>query len=210
MAVLGITLGVVSAVRPNGALDHGISAFTYLGISIPEFFWGIVLIIVFAEYLNWLPSGGQVESGAGMVEWARHLVLPCATLTLGLIAHVSRLTRSSMLDTLGSQYVQTARAKGLPERTVVFRHALRNALLPTITVLALDFGWLMGGIVVVEIVFSYPGFGRLLSFAIERHDLPLIQASVLVIASIYCVANLLADVAYAVLNPRIRYGSAIG
>jgi peptide/nickel transport system permease protein len=208
VAAIGIGLGVLAAVRQNRVIDHVISMFTYLGISVPEFFWGIILIIVFARYLNWLPSGGIGDWSQGMAAWASHLVLPVATLTFTLIAHVSRLTRSSMLETLRSNYVRHARAKGLPERTVVLRHALRNGLLPTITVLAIDVGWLIGGIVVVESVFSYPGLGRLLTFAIERHDLPLIQASILVIAAIYCFANLIADLLYAYFNPKIRYGRA--
>ncbi len=202
VAIAGIGLGVLAAVRHGGAVDHGISVITFLGISVPEFFWGIVLILVFAAYLQWLPSGGTGSPA--------HLVLPAATLTFALIAHVSRMTRSSMLEALASNYVLYARAKGLPERVVLTRHALRNALLPTITVLAIDVGWLIGGIVVVESVFSYPGLGRLLLFAIERHDLPLIQASILVVAAIYCLANLAADLLYAYFNPRIRYGSTRG
>jgi peptide/nickel transport system permease protein len=207
--IFGIGLGVLAAVRRNHFIDYAISIFTYLGVSVPEFFWGIVLIIFFARYLNWLPSGGIGALTEGFRAWASHLVLPVATLTFTLIAHVSRLTRSSMLDALRSNYVRHARAKGLPNRVVVLRHALRNSLLPTITVLALDVGWLIGGIVVVESVFSYPGLGRLLIFAIERHDLPLIQASILVIAAIYCCANLVADLLYAYFNPKIRYGRAV-
>jgi peptide/nickel transport system permease protein len=207
VAVIGIALGIVSAIRHNSTLDHGISVFTLLGISVPEFFWGIVLILVFAGYLHWLPSGGAANVSAGWSAWASHLVLPAATLTFAFIAHISRMTRSSMLETLRSPYVLFARAKGVPERVVLLRHALRNALLPTITVLAVDVGLLIGGIVVVETVFSYPGLGRLLIFAIERHDLPLIQASILVIAAIYCFANLIADLLYAYFNPKIRYGA---
>jgi len=208
VAVLGILFGVVAAVRKDGIVDHAISTFTYVGISIPEFFWGIVLIICFANYFQLLPSGGMGSFFSSPADWLAHLALPVVTLTLTLVAHVSRLTRSSMLETLNSQYVRNARAKGLSETTVVFRHALPNALMPTITVLALDIGWLIGGIVVVEMVFSYPGIGRLLMFAIERHDLPLIQASILVIALIYCLANLAADLLYALVNPKIRYGNA--
>lgn len=206
LTLVGVSLGVVAAIKHNSTLDHGISVFTFLGISVPEFFWGIVLILVFAGYLHWLPSGGAGNLSAGWGAWASHLVLPAATLTFALIAHVSRMTRSSMLETLRSPYVLFARAKGLPERVVLVRHALRNALLPTITVLAIDVGLLIGGVVVVETVFSYPGLGRLLIFAIERHDLPLIQASILVIAAIYCFANLVADLLYAYFNPKIRYG----
>lgn len=206
VAIVGIVLGVVAAVRENRFTDHAVSIFTYLGISVPEFFWGIVLIIVFARYLNLLPTSGIGDLSDGFWSWLSYLVLPAATLTFTLIAHVSRLTRSSMIETLRSNYVRNARAKGLPERTIIYRHALRNALLPTITVLAIDVGWLMGGIVVVETVFAYPGIGRLLVFAIERHDLPLIQASILIIAAIYAFANLTADLLYAFFNPKIRYG----
>ena len=208
VTVFGIGLGLWAAIRHNRAVDHGISVFTYIGISVPEFFWGIVLILLFVGYFQVLPSGGYGDLGKGVWVWVSHLILPTATLTFTLIAHVSRLTRSSMLETLNSQYVRNARAKGLPERIVLVRHALRNALLPTITVLAVDVGWLFGGIVVVETVFSYPGLGRLLVFAIERRDLPLIQSSILIVSAIYCVANLVADLLYAYFNPKIRYGRA--
>lgn len=144
VAIFGIGLGVLAALRRKHFMDYAISLFTYLGVSVPEFFWGIVLIIFFARYLNWLPSGGIGDLSDGFGAWASHLVLPVATLTFTLIAHVSRLTRSSMLDTLRSNYVRNARAKGLPNRVVILRHALRNGLLPTITVLAIDVGWLMG------------------------------------------------------------------
>lgn len=210
VTIIGIGLGILAAIRHNSAADHGISVFTFFGISVPEFFWGIVLILLFAGYLRWLPSGGAGDPTAGFGTRLSHLILPAATLTFTLIAHVSRMTRSSMLETLNSPYVLYARAKGVPRRVILTRHALRNALLPTITVLAIDVGWMIGGIVVVETVFSYPGLGRLLLFAIERHDLPLIQASILVVAAIYCVANLVADLLYTYFNPKIRYGSAAG
>ncbi|WP_029349712.1 ABC transporter permease [Bosea sp. 117] len=206
VAVFGIVLGVVAAIRQNRFTDHAVSVFSYVGVSVPEFFWAIVGIIVFARYLDWLPSGGAGNLSQGFWAWASHLVLPVLTLTFTLIAHVSRLTRSSMIETLRSNYVRNARAKGLPEGVIIRRHALRNALLPTITVLAIDVGWLLGNIVVVEAVFSYPGIGRLLLFAIERHDLPLIQAGILLIAAVYCLANLIADLLYAYFNPKIRYG----
>ena len=206
VAVVGIGLGVLAAIRAGGTIDYGVSLFTFLGISIPEFFWGIVLILVFSRSLGWLPSGGLADPGSGFATHAAHVVLPAATLAFALIAHVSRMTRSSMLGVLRSQYVRNARAKGLPERVVILRHALRNALLPTITILAMDVGWLIGGVVVAETVFAYPGIGRALIFSIERHDLPMIQASILVIAAIYCSAKLVADLLYAYFNPRIRYG----
>ena len=206
VTILGIGLGVLSAIRQNGPLDHGISMFTFLGISVPEFFWGIVFILVFSRWLGWLPAGGIPDAGSGFATVAAHIVLPSVTLAFALVAHVSRMTRSSMVDVLRSQYVRFARAKGLSERAVIWRHALPNALLPTITVLAIDVGWLIGGVVVTETVFAYPGLGRALIFAIERHDLPMIQASTLVIAAIYCCANLVADLLYAFFNPKIRYG----
>src|SRR5581483_6115140 len=135
------------------------------------------------------------------------LILPVITLTFTLLAHVARQTRSSMLDVLQSNYVRSARARGLPERVVILRHALRNALLPTITVLALDFGFLVGEIVVVETVFAYPGLGRLTIYAIQQRDLPLMQACILITSAIYILANLFADLLYAYFDPRIRYGS---
>jgi peptide/nickel transport system permease protein len=131
------------------------------------------------------------------------------TLVFGHLAHVSRLTRSTMLEVMQSPYITAARAKGLPERVVVLRHALRNALMPTVTVLALDIGRLMGGIVVIETVFAYPGLGRLLVFSIQQRDVPTLQAAIMVVAAIYALANLAADLAYAWLNPKIRYGSSV-
>ena len=206
IAVIGVGLGVVAALRHGRALDHGVSIATYLGIAVPEFFWAIVVIVIFAAWLGWLPASGYEPLSAGILIWAKHLIAPTITLVFGHLAHVSRLTRSSMIEVMQSPYVTAARAKGLPERVVVLRHALRNALLPTITVLALDFGRLMGGIVVVETIFAYPGLGRLVVFSIQNRDIPTLQAAILVVAAIYAFANLVADLLYAVLNPRIRFG----
>ena len=207
VTIIGISLGVVAAIRKNSFVDHLVSLFTYLGISVPEFFWGIVFIMLFARVLGWLPSGGYEEFHKDFGQWLAHLILPVATLTFTLIAHISRMTRSSMLETLQSQYVKMARAKGVPERVVLVRHALRNALLPTITILAIDVGWLFGGIVVVETVFTFPGLGRLLTYAISHHDLPLIQACILVITALYSLSNLAADLLYTYFNPKVRYAS---
>ena len=209
VSTLGPALGVLAAVRNGRWPDHLASIIAYVGISVPEFYWGLVLILVFGSSLHWLPTSGAVDLSAGVGDFAAHLVLPVITLTLTLLAHVSRLTRSSMLEVLDSNYVKMARARGLPERVVILRHALRNALLPTITVLAQDFGFLIGGIVAVETVFAYPGLGRLLIFSLERQDLPLMQAAILVLTSVYCLANLAADLLYGVVNPRIRYGAAV-
>ena len=206
VAAIGIWLGVYSGVRRGTKADRLISVGSYFFISVPEFFWAILAIMLFTGYLGWFPSTGYAPLSEGFWNWAKHIVLPVATLVSGLVAHVSRLTRSSMIETMQAQYIVAARAKGLPEAVVIRRHALRNALVPTITVLAIDVGLLMGGIVVVETVFSYPGLGRLLIFAIEQKDLPLIQAGILAVTAVYALANLAADLLYAFFNPRIRYG----
>lgn len=207
VVIFGIGFGAIAAIRHNRFADHTISNLSYIGISVPDFFWGILLIIIFAGFLHWLPSGGIGDWSRDPLQASKHLILPVITLAATLVAHVSRLTRSSMLETLQSHYVNYARAKGLPERVVIIRHALRNGLLPTITILAADMGWLLGGIVVVESVFAYPGLGRLLVYAVEHHDIPMIQFSVLFIGAIYCLANLIADLLYAFFNPKIRYGA---
>ena len=206
IATIGVTLGIVAALHHDKPLDHGVSILTYLGVAVPEFFWAIVVIMVFAGGLGWLPSSGYEPLASGFWVWAQHLIAPTLTLVFAHLAHVSRLTRSSMIEIMQSPYIIAARAKGLPERIIVRHHALRNALLPTITVLALDFGRLMGGIVVVETVFGYPGLGRLIVFSIQNRDLPTLQAAILVVAAIYALANLTADLLYARLNPKIRYG----
>jgi len=209
VSVLGITLGVVAAVRRGRVIDHLASGFTIVGLSVPEFFWGLLLILLFGSYLQLLPTSGYGTLDQGARSYIAHLVLPVATLTIGLLAHIARLTRSSMLEALDTAYVKAARARGLPEWAVVTRHALRNALLPTITVLAQDVGFLIGGIVAVETIFAYPGIGRLLVYALERHDLPLMEAAILVLTAVQCFANLAADLLYAFFNPQIRYGRAV-
>ncbi|WP_144184718.1 ABC transporter permease [Elioraea rosea] len=209
VAIIGIALGIHSAVHKGTLSDRLLTLLQYFFIAVPEFFWCILLILFFAAWLGWLPATGYTPlAEGGLVGWGVHLILPVFTLVSGLIAHVSRLTRSSMLETLDSGYVLAARARGVPERLVLRRHALPNALLPTVTVLAVDVGILIGGIVVVETVFAYPGLGRLLIFAIENHDVPLLMAGMMVVTTVYAVANLVADILYAFLNPRIRYGRA--
>jgi len=209
VAVVGIVLGVVSGMLRGSAIDKAISIVGYLGISVPQFFWGIVLSLVFVNSLGWFPAAGGFDPSAGVLASLPHLVLPIVTLTLTLLAHVMRQTRSSIIEELQSNYIRSARAKGLSERRILFRHALRNSLLPTITVLAHDFGWLLSSVVVVETVFSYPGIGRLLIFGVEHHDVPLIQAIVVILTAGYMLANLVADLAYSFLKPQIRYGRAV-
>jgi len=206
VVVVAIPLGTLAALRRGHLLDLAIVTATYVGISIPEFVTGLALLLILAgPSVGWFPAGGYVELSAGVVAWARHLVLPAATLTIVLLAHVVRQTRSGLAEVLTSPYIRTARLKGATEARVVVRHALRNGLLPTITVLALDLGYLMGGIIVVEEVFAYPGMGRLILYAVQNRDVPLLQICVLILASVYTLANFAADLLYALLDPRIRY-----
>jgi peptide/nickel transport system permease protein len=208
VALGGIALGLHAATHRGQPSDKVLTLAQFVLIAVPEFFWAILAVLVFASWLNLLPATGYAPLSSGIGTWAAHLVLPVLVLSFGLVAHVSRLTRSSMLEVLDSRYVLAARARGLPERRVLCRHALPNALLPAITVLAIDAGLLIGGIVVVETVFAYPGLGRLLVYAIERHDLPLLQVGMMVVTAIYALANFVAELLYAVLNPRIRVAGA--
>jgi peptide/nickel transport system permease protein len=206
VVLIAVPLGTIAALARGRLLDLAILAGTYIGISVPEFVTGLALLLVLAgPPLGWLPTSGYAELSAGLANWARHLILPAATLTIILAAHVVRQTRAGLAGVLAAPYVRTARLKGASEGRVVVRHALRNGLLPTITVLALDLGYLMGGIVVVEEVFAYPGMGRLLLFAVQNRDVPLLQMCVLILASVYALANFAADLVYAWLDPRIRY-----
>jgi peptide/nickel transport system permease protein len=202
---LSLFLGVIAAIRPNSFVDNAITVITLTGVSVPAFISGSLFIVIFAAWLNWLPSTSSLSEGEGFFHWAYVLAMPIAVLTIESLAHLTRITRSSMIEVLKTPYVRTARLKGLPKRLVVYKHALRNAMLPTVTVIAFNIGWMLGGVVLVEQVFSYPGLGSLVLFAIEQRDTPLLQASMMFVASGYCIANLLADLAYALLDPRIRY-----
>jgi peptide/nickel transport system permease protein/oligopeptide transport system permease protein len=196
-AAVGITIGVVTARWPGGALDRLSLGAAYLGISFPVYWVGLLLILLFAVTLRWLPPSGYGR--------AEYLVLPALALGSRSIAFLARVTRSSMLEVLGSDFVRTARAKGLIERTVVVRHALRNALIPVITVLGLDFGYYLTGSILTETIFSWPGLGRYVVNAISRRDLPAIQGSVLFLSVVFVAVNLLTDLAYAKADPRVAY-----
>lgn len=208
VATIGVVVGVLSGVKAGGWFDRVALVVTWLSVAMPQFFIAIVLVLLFSGHLGWLPATGYTPISAGVLNWLSHLILPVATLVVGLFAHVASLQRASMIEALGASYVRAARAKGLSERKVITRHALRNALIPTVTVLTLDLGILMGGIVVVETVFSYPGLGRLMITAVEQKDLPVLQASVLTVTVIYAFANLIADLCYLALDPRLRTGHA--
>ncbi len=201
---LSVFLGVISGLNENKFVDNAISIFTLSVVGLPEFVTGLVLINVFALGLGWFPASATAPADASLGDWIRQLILPAITATFVLMAYIVRMTRAGVIDELKKSYVRTATLKGLPRRTVIIKHVLRNALLPTITVVALSFGWLIGGLIVIENVFSYPGLGRLMTNAVERKDIPLMQAVVMVVIFFFAIANLLADVVYALLNPRIR------
>ncbi|MEX2541405.1 MAG: ABC transporter permease [Trueperaceae bacterium] len=199
-----VVLGVVAALNENRPLDNLISIASLSVVGLPEFVTGLVLIQLLAFELHILPANSSIRPDAGFIEALPMLVLPAITATLVLLAYIARLTRASVLEELQKPYVRTAALKGIPRRQVTYRHVLGNALLPTITVVAISFGWLISGLIVVENVFNYPGLGSLLTFAIDRRDLPLLQAITLVAVLGFALANLAADLLYAYLNPRIR------
>lgn len=202
---LAVGLGVLSAVRRGGLIDHAVALVSLVAVSLPEFIIGTALILVLAFRFPLLPPSSLIDPQASLWHAAPSLVLPVLTLVLALLAHMTRMTRASMLDVLEQPYVRAARLRGLRQRRVILRHALRNALLPTVGIIAINVGYLIGGIVVVETVFAYPGLGRLMVDAVNHRDVPVIQMTALVIALTYALANLAADLAYAYLNPRIRY-----
>jgi peptide/nickel transport system permease protein len=206
--VLGVGAGIVSAVRQYSLVDHISMVGALFGASIPVFWLGLMLILVFAVRFPLLPVSGRgapFGEATLLARAARHLLLPAVSLGLSRAAVVARLTRSSMLEVLRQEYVRTARAKGLHDRTVVYRHALRNALIPIVTVVGLQLGFLLGGAVIAEVVFSWPGVGRLAVDSILARDYPVVQGCVLFVASIFVVLNLSVDLLYGYLNPRIRY-----
>jgi peptide/nickel transport system permease protein len=202
---VGILLGLVAALKRNSWMDQTISIGSLAFIGLPEFVTAVILISIFSLKLGWLPAQSAIKPDASFAEAFPYLILPAITVALTSLAYIIRMTRSSTVDVLQTDYVRTANLKGLSPRKVLFTHVLRNSLLPTITVIAISVGWLIGGLIVTESVFSYPGIGRLLLYAVQRRDIPLIQSTVLLIVVIYGFANLFADILYAVLNPRIRY-----
>ena len=195
--LLGVPVGVVAAIRSRTLVDHGSMIFALLGISAPAFWLGFMLMMIFSVQLGWLPSAGYRTPA--------HLVLPAFTLGTGAMAIVARMTRSSLLEVLRQDYVNTARAKGLREMVVISKHALRNAMIPTTTVVGLSFGSLLGGAVLTEMVFAWPGLGRLIVYAIGIRDLPVVQGAVLLLALTFVLVNLAVDLIYVVIDPRVRY-----
>lgn len=204
---IAIPFGVISAVKHNSLLDRVLTVLSISGAAIPSFFLGIMLILFFAVQLQWLPSGGFTSITENPVQHFKQMIMPAFALGFTSAGLLARLVRSSMLDVLQEDFIRTAKAKGLPQRIMVVRHALRNALIPAITVIGYSLGGLLGGAVVTETVFTIPGMGRLVVQSVARRDFPVIQGAVLIIAAIYVLANLLVDVLYVYIDPRVRYGN---
>ncbi len=201
---VALPAGIISAVRSGSGLDYTVSAASQVGISMPDFWAGVMYILLFSLTLSWLPSSGYVSFGEDPLDWLRHLILPA--ITIGLISGsiITRFVRSAVLEALNQDYVRTARAKGLSEWKVVRQHVLPNAWIPIVTVVGLQLGFLMGGVVVVEVIFAWPGLGRLALTAVKDRDYTLLQGSVLYIAFMFLTINLIVDLIYARLDPRVR------
>ncbi len=206
VTITAIPLGALAALKRGTGMDLGLGLFSYLGTALPEFVTATLLLVFFAAPSQGLfPAGGFVAPWEDLGGFAAHVVLPAATLGLVLMAHISRQVRSEMSEVLSSDYIRAARLKGLTEKRVIRRHALPNSLAPAIAVISLDIGYLLGGIIVVEEIFAWPGLGRLLIYALENRDLPVIQAVTLLLAAVYALSNLLSDIVIALLDPRVRY-----
>ena len=202
---IAIPSGIIAAVRQNTVTDRAVMLFSLLGVSLPSFWVGILFIILFSVQLQWFPASGYVSVYENLFEGLRHLLLPALSLALVMAAVSARMARSSMLEVLRQDYIRTAQAKGLGRWAVVIRHGLKNAMIPVITVIGLDFGWLLGGTVVIETVFGIPGMGRLVVYSILNRDYTMVQGVILYMAVIYMLVNLLVDFIVTLMNPRIRY-----
>jgi peptide/nickel transport system permease protein len=205
--IIGVPAGIIAAVRRNSWLDRALMALSVSGAAMPSFYLAILLILLFAVTLHWLPSGGYVSITDNPVQHFKRMLMPAFSLGFAQAALLARLIRSSMLDVLREDYIRTAYAKGLAQRRVITLHALRNGLIPAITVVGSSLGALLGGAVITETVFTLPGMGQLVVQSVLRRDFPVIQGAVMVIAAIYVLANLLVDVLYIYIDPRVRYGN---
>jgi peptide/nickel transport system permease protein len=203
-SAIGVPIGILAAVRRGTWLDAALTSLATLGISVPVYILGSLLVILFSLQLGWLPSSGFTDVSRNLVEHLRKLALPAFTLGIGLSASIARMTRSSILEILGRDFVRALRAKGLPERGVIWRHVLRNAAIPVVTIIGLQLGNLMGGTVLVEALFNWPGLSTLLVSAVGQRNYPLVQGSVLTIAALFIGINVLVEIAYGLLDPRIR------
>jgi len=204
--LLGVPAGIAAAVRPNGALDRALMGGALVGVCVPNFWIALVLIYLVAVQWHWLPAMGYAPLSAGVGRNLRYMVLPALTLGFNQSALIARITRACMLEILQTDFIRTARAKGLPERTVIRWHAFRNALIPVVTVIGVTFAILIGGAIVTEVIFNIPGLGRLLISGILRRDYPVVQGAVLFITLTYVLINLLVDWSYAFIDPRVKHG----
>lgn len=202
---LSLGLGTLMGFKENSLFDYIMSSLTLAAISLPEFISGILLIFIFSVNLGLLPATSSIDPEVNPFTQISYLILPVITLSLVLIGYVARMVRATTIEVLKTNYVRTAILKGLPRHVIIFRHVLKNSLLPSITVIAMQAAWLFGGLIVVEVVFAYPGVGRLTMRALNNRDVPLIQATVIFISACYLTANVIADIFYSFLNPRIRY-----
>lgn len=200
---VSIPIGIISATKRNSIWDNATMGFALLGQSLPVFFLGVMLIWIFAGQLRWLPSFGQGDGS--FVSTIKHLILPSITLATFSLARNARLVRSSLLEVMGLEYIKTARSKGLAERIVIYRHGLRNALIPVVTIFGLEFGTLLSGAVITETVFAWPGVGRLIILAVQQRDFPVVVGAVTIIATLFVFLNLVVDLLYGVIDPRVRY-----
>ena len=203
--LIGIASGIIAALRQNTWVDQAAMMFAMIGISVPSFFLGLLMIILFAVHLGWLPSGGYVAFGESPVGWLGSMTMPAFSLALLQAGLLARITRSSMLEVLRQDYIRTAKAKGLPHRRVVLKHALANALIPIVTVVGIIVSLLMSGAVVTEALFSIPGMGQLLTQAVLNRDYPMVQGGLLLVTTFLVMVNISVDVLYAALDPRVRY-----
>ena len=203
--LIGVTSGIIAALRQNTWVDQVAMMIAMLGISIPNFFLGLLMIIFFAVQLGWLPSGGYVPFSQDALGWLRSTTMPAISLALLQAGLLARITRSGMLEVLRQDYVRTARAKGLPERQVILKHALANALIPIVTVVGIIISLLLSGAVVTEALFSLPGMGQLLTQAVLSRDYPMVQGGLLLVTTFLVVVNILVDILYALIDPRVRY-----
>lgn len=203
--VVSIPLGIVSAIRSGSKLDYASTAASQVGVSVPDFWAGIMYILLFALVLSWLPPSGYVSVLESPVDWLRHLALPAVTVGLISGSILFRFVRSAVLEALHQDYTRTARAKGLSEREVIVRHVMPNAWIPIITVVGLQLGFLLSGVIVVEVIFAWPGLGRLALLSVQDRDFTVLQGAVLLIAAMFLVINLIVDVLYAYVDPRVRY-----
>jgi peptide/nickel transport system permease protein len=201
--IVAFPLGVLSGIRSGSVVDHAARVFSQFGVSVPDFWMGIMGILLFSGVLGWLPPSGYVSLTENPSEWAQHVLLPAATIGLVTASILTRFIRSAVLEVLSEDYIRTAEGKGLRRRVVVLRHVLRNALIPVVTVAAVQLASLLGGVIVVEVLFAWPGIGRLTYDSVQARDYPVLQGAVLFVAALFLLINLLVDVLYARLDPRI-------